>query len=151
MGRTRGVRTVELSPQEAFELWTDVSRWPTFVEGFARVDRIDPAWPERGATIVWRSLPTGRGVVTENVVVHEPSARFATTVFEERLSGTQTLEFTAAEDGRTEVAMELDYELAKGGPLRPLMDLFFIRRAQSDAIFRTLRRFATEAAEQAAL
>ena len=47
--------------------------------------------------------------------------------------------------------LELDYKVSVGGPLRPLVDVLFIRRAQNDALARTLRRFATEAAEQAAL
>jgi len=49
------------------------------------------------------------------------------------------------------IEIEYDYELAKGGPLRGVTDVLFIRRAQSDALVRTLRRFATEAAEEAAL
>jgi hypothetical protein len=72
------------------------------------------------------------------------------TVFEEKLDGTQTATFRPEEDG-TVVALELDYKASVGGPLRPLVDVLFIRRAQNDALARTLRRFATEAAEQAAL
>ena len=47
--------------------------------------------------------------------------------------------------------IELSYRLQKGGPLRALTDVLFIRRALADALARTLRRFATEAAEQATL
>jgi uncharacterized membrane protein len=71
-------------------------------------------------------------------------------VFEEKLDGTQTATFTAEDDG-TRVDLLLDYSVSVGGPLRPLVDALFIRRAQNDALARTLRRFATEAAEQAAL
>ena len=49
------------------------------------------------------------------------------------------------------MALELEYTLTTGGPLRFLTDLFFIRRAEGDALARTLRRFAIEAAEEAAL
>ena len=81
-----------------------------------------------------------------------PPRRFATQVIEERLTGTQTAEFAPGEDdGTTRVALELDYKLQKRGPIAALTDMIFIRRAQSDALYRTLRRFATEAAEQAAL
>jgi hypothetical protein len=72
------------------------------------------------------------------------------TVFEEKLDGIQRASFTAEEDG-TIVELELDYNVSVGGPLRPLVDVLFIRRAQNDALARTLRRFAIEAAEQSAL
>ena len=38
---------VRLAPEAALRLWTDLSRWPTFVEGFARVVEVDPGWPRR--------------------------------------------------------------------------------------------------------
>jgi hypothetical protein len=47
--------------------------------------------------------------------------------------------------------LRLDYELARGGPLRAIADVLFIRRALNQALGRTLARFATEAAEEAAL
>ena len=152
MSSVRRTAVVDLPPAEAYELWTDVRRWSTFVDGFARVERLDPAWPEQGAKLVWNSPPAGRGTVTEKVVAAEPPDRFATKVIEERLTGTQTTEFAPGEDeGTTRVALQLDYKLQRRGPIAALTDMIFIRRAQSDALYRTLRRFATEAAEQAAL
>jgi uncharacterized membrane protein len=151
MARTQRARVVELDPVQAFELWTDVSRWPTFVDGFARVERIGDDWPQAGAKIVWQSVPTGRGTVTEKVRESLPGARFQTDVLEERLIGTQTVEFGTAEEGGTEVVLILDYTLVKKGPLAWITDVLFIRRAQNDALARTLRRFAIEAADEAAL
>jgi uncharacterized membrane protein len=141
---------VSLPPQEAYELWTDVSRWPTFVDGFAHPERQDESWPDRGAKLVWRSVPGGRGAVTEKVITAQPGAVHEVVVFEEKLDGTQRTTFTPADEG-TLVGVELDYTVSVGGPLRPLVDALFIRRAQNDALKRTLRRFATEAEEQAAL
>ena len=151
MGTARRETVVELPPLEAFELWTDVGRWPTFIDGFARVERVDETWPAPGSKVVWQSVPTGRGRVTERVLVAEPGIRFETQVVEERLVGTQTVELAELEDGTAAVALALDYGLQRGGPLNALVDVIFIRRAQGDALARTLRRFATEAAEQAAL
>jgi hypothetical protein len=141
---------VRLDPERAYALWTDVRRWPTFVDGFVRPKRIDDEWPASGAKLVWESTPDGRGTVTERVTDSAPGARLVTDVFEERCTGTQTVSFEPDEDGSL-VEIEYDYELAKGGPLRGVTDVLFIRRAQSDALVRTLRRFATEAAEEAAL
>jgi uncharacterized membrane protein len=147
----RRATTVELDPEEAFRLWTDVRRWPTFVDGFGHVEEIAGDWPAHGAKVVWRSIPTGRGRVTERVAECVPGERVATQVVEERLSGTQTASFAALDGGGSEVRLELEYELTGGGPLRVVTDLLFIRRAQNDALARTLRRFATEAAEESAL
>jgi ribosome-associated toxin RatA of RatAB toxin-antitoxin module len=151
MGSVRRAAVVDLTPEQAFELWTDVSRWPTFVDGFSRVDRIDPEWPAPGAKVVWQSVPTGRGTVTERVTTNEPGRRFATQYFEQRAIGTQTVELAPTEDGATQIALELDYKPQTGGPIGRITDVLFIRRAQGDALARTLRRFAIEAAEQAAL
>jgi ribosome-associated toxin RatA of RatAB toxin-antitoxin module len=151
VARTQRARVVEVTPAQAFELWTDVTRWPTFVDGFAHVERMSDNWPQAGAKIVWRSVPTGRGTVTEKVRESQPGARFQTDVLEERLIGTQTVDFEPAEEGGTAVVLGLDYTLVRKGPLAWLTDVLFIRRAQNDALARTLRRFGIEAAEQAAL
>ena len=151
MGVAREATTVPLPPEGAFGLWTDLTRWATFVDGFAHVERVDDGWPGEGAKLVWRSGPAGRGVVTERVVASEPAARFVTQVFEERMRGTQALAFTAVDDDATRVDLELDYKLASGGPLAAVTDLLFIRRALTDALRRTLERFRTEAAEEAGM
>jgi uncharacterized membrane protein len=141
---------VPLTPQEAYDLWTDVTRWPTFVDGFSRHERLDESWPEPGARVVWKSVPGGRGTVTEKVTKALPGAIHEVTVFEEKLDGTQTITF-APVDEATYVELELDYKVSVGGPLKPVVDALFIRRAQNDALARTLRRFRTEAMDQASL
>ena len=151
MGVTSAVRHVELDPGHAWALWTDVRRWPTFVEGFSKIVERSPDWPTKGAKVVWTSTPGGRGRVTEKVTIAEPASRFGTRVFEDALSGTQLASFGRADDGRTRVELRLDYELTRTGPLRAVADVLFIRRALGQALHRTLARFATEAAEEAAL
>jgi hypothetical protein len=138
-----------LSPSDAVRLWSDVERWPSFVEGYARRLELTEAWPEPGGRVVWESTPDGRGRVTETVVESSPE-RFATQVYEAALAGTQTLRAVAADDG-SEVELSLEYELAKYGPLRGLADAIFIRRALRDALRRTLYRFTVEAEEEARL
>ena len=138
----RAIAIEGVEPQAAYDLWIDTTRWPTFVDGFKHVERQDATWPEEGSKLVWTSPPAGRGTVTERVVANEPGRRFATRIFEERLTGTQTAYFAPGE-----VALELEYELQKGGPLRFLVDAVFIRRAQADALARTLGRFRREATE----
>jgi polyketide cyclase/dehydrase/lipid transport protein len=142
-------RTVALDSLEAAELWKDVRRWPTFVEGFARALELSPEWPGSGAKLVWESTPGGRGRVTERVV-ESGERRFATELYEESLRGRQTAVFAPAAEG-TRIEVRLDYELTRYGPLRAVADVVFIRRALRDALRRTLRRFAVEAEEEATL
>jgi uncharacterized membrane protein len=151
MSVAREAVTVDLPPDRAFGLWTDLTRWATFIDGFGHVDRVDREWPAEGAKLVWRSGPAGRGVVTEKVVASEPGERFVTQVLEERMQGAQAVTFATTDEGATRVDVELDYRLTQGGPLKAVTDFLFIRRALTDALRRTLRRFATEAAEEASL
>src|SRR5215208_5052170 len=156
--RARGVRRVRtaragrnlpLSPAEALALWSDVERWSSFVEGFARRLELTPDWPAAGARVVWESTPDGRGRVTETVVENAADC-FSTQVFEEALIGTQTLRARPASNG-SEIELTLDYELAKYGPLAGIADAVFIRRALRDALRRTLFRFGIEAEDEVGL
>jgi hypothetical protein len=148
-GTTMARAVVPLAPEAALGLWTDPDRWPTFVEGFARILERSQEWPAPGAKLVWESSPGGRGRVTERVVEHG-TGRFATQVFEAALTGTQSL--SAGEDAEgARLELTLEYELSKYGPLRSIADRVFIRRALRDSLRRTLRRFAVEAEEDAGL
>ena len=129
----------------AARLWTDLSRWPTFVDGFGHVVEVDELWPEPGTKVIWQSGPAGRGRVTERLLECDDE-HVVTEVFEDQLHGRQSVFF---EPGR--VTMHLDYELTTGGPLRGLTDFLFIRRALGMALERTLRRFSTEAEDEATL
>jgi hypothetical protein len=125
-------------------LWYDTSRWPSFVDGFARVVKVDGGWPQAGGRLVWESTPAGRGRVVERVIEHEPGRGQTAEVEDPKLRGTQRVEFEALADG-TAVALMLDYELKEpASPLRPVVDLLFIRRALRDALRRTLGRFSRE-------
>ena len=139
---------VPLPPEEARALWTDTGRWASFVEGFGHVAEVSGDWPERGAQVVWKSTPGGRGRVTEKVV-DDSVARFATRISEEAMQGEQSATFAPAEEGGTRVDLKVEYELSKGGPFQALSDALFIRRALRDALRRTLRRYSVEATEEA--
>jgi polyketide cyclase/dehydrase/lipid transport protein len=140
---------VTLTPEAALRLWTDVSRWPSFVEGFARVIELDPSWPQEGSRAIWESVPAGRGRVTEKVADRAPGG-FATLVFEDRLSGRQTFRASESESGAW-VELSLEYTLTGYGLLGPVADVIFIRRALRDSLRRTIARFEVEAQEEAGL
>jgi hypothetical protein len=145
----RAEAEVVLAPEATLILWTNVSRWPTFVEGFAHLVQNDANWPAPDTHVVWKSVPAGRGQVTEKVI-ESRSDRIATMVFEDRLAGKQTFRVGPTEHGAA-VELSLEYALTKYGPLGPLADALFVRRAIRDSLRRTLYRFAIEAEEEAGL
>jgi hypothetical protein len=148
--RRASARTsLPLPPAEVLRLWSDVERWPSFVEGYARRLDLTDSWPEPGGRVVWESTPDGRGRVTEAVTENEPD-RFSTQVFEKALTGVQALRALPADDG-SEVELSLEYELTRYGPLGGVADALFIRRALRDSLRRTLYRFSIEAEEEADL
>jgi uncharacterized membrane protein len=151
MGFTKENVVVPLPPDRALDLWTNLRRWPTFYEGFARVKRAQGEWPAAGSRLTWESIPGGRGIVTEKVLEYEPAQRIVTEIFDEALSGRQTARFAPDEGGGSRVQLELDYTLTKSGILRRISDVLFIRRALTDSLRRTLIRFAREAEDEAAL
>ena len=149
MRTARARATLSLPPSHVLALWSDVERWPSFIEGFARRLELSPEWPAKGARVVWESVPEGRGRVTETVLEGSDD-HFSTQVFEEALMGTQTLR-AAPSGGGSEIELTLQYELVKYGPLRGVADAIFIRRALRDALRRTLFRLAIEAEDEAGL
>ena len=140
---------VVLTPEAALRLWTDLSRWASFIEGFARVVEVDAQWPGEGSRAIWESVPAGRGRVTEKVAEGGPG-RFVTLVFEDRMAGRQTFRAIESEGG-ARVELSLEYTLTKYGPLGAVADVIFIRRALRDSLRRTVTRFAVEAQEEAGL
>ena len=81
MRRASARTELPLTPAEALALWSNVERWPSFVEGFARRLELADAWPDPGSRVVWESTPDGRGRVTERVTENGPD-RFSTQVFD---------------------------------------------------------------------
>ena len=145
----RAEAEVSLAPEAALRLWTDLSRWASFVEGFATVVEVEDDWPQAGR-VIWESIPAGRGRVTEKVAEPPTAGEFATLVFEDRLAGRQT--FRAVESaGGSLVELSLEYTLTKYGPLGAVADAVFIRRALRDSLRRTVDRFAVEAEDEAGL
>ncbi|HMS61832.1 MAG TPA: hypothetical protein PKD63_06090 [Solirubrobacteraceae bacterium] len=133
---------------DAEALWYDLTRWPSFVEGFKHVVKVEGDWPQAPSVLVWESVPDGRGQVTEAVSAFAQRDGQTADVEDPRMVGRQTVAFAATgspgEDPGVRMTLALDYELRDRGLLSPVTDLLFIRRAQSDALRRTLLRFARE-------
>ncbi|MCW2985139.1 MAG: hypothetical protein JWR63_2709 [Conexibacter sp.] len=141
MGRVRAEVKVAALASAAEELWYDTSRWPTFVDGLAHVAKVEGDWPRDGR-VVWDARVDGRGRVDERVVDHEARVGQTLRIEDEKITGTQRIEFQPADDG-CQVVLALDYRLKMDPPQRLLIDVF-ARRPLRDSLRRTLARFKRE-------
>lgn len=130
---------------DAEALWYDLSRWPTTIDGFHHVASRDEGWPESGS-LVWDSVPGGRGRVIEKVERYEARVGQTAAVEDEKITGRQTVAFQALENERVRVTLLLEYKLKQNpaGPLMTVVDWFFIRPRQRESLVRTLNRFSRE-------
>lgn len=137
--RVAGRRIVQIE-----ELWYDRARWPSFVDGMKHVYAIEGDHPHAGSVVKWESFPGGRGRVLEKVVTYEPREGQQLDVQDGQIHGLQTLRFESLDDGAVRISLELEYEIRQRSTFTPLVDLLFVRRAQTDSLRRTLVRFARE-------
>ena len=147
MGRATASITVKGRAAEAEALWYDPHRWASWVDGFGHLIRLEGDWPDVGARLVWASPPGGRGMVQERVVAYESRTGQTLEVEDETITGRQIVAFKPGLE-ETEVTLTLEYTLKEGNVLTPIVDLLFIRRTMTDALRRTLRRFANERAAE---
>jgi hypothetical protein len=143
MGRASATTTVPGRAAEAEALWYDPARWASWVDGFGHVAALEGDWPQVGAKVVWDSPPGGRGRVVERVVAYEIRSGQTLEVEDAKLRGRQRVEFKPGPE-ETEITLSLEYELKERGPVTPLVDAVFIRRALRDSLRRTLTRFGYE-------
>lgn len=137
----------DTSVGEAEALWFNLNRWSSFVDGFARVARLEGNWPLAGARVIWDSREGGRRErVVEKVVEHKRGEGQRVQVEDAQLTGTQSIRFIALDDegGGTAVELELSYELKRHGLGRIVSDLFLVRHELRESLRRTLARFAVE-------
>ena len=147
MRTVRATRTLAASVHEAETCWYDTARWSGWVDGLARIVAVRGDWPALGSSVIWESGPAGRGIVTEQVLAHEPLSGQTVQVSDDAIEGRQTVAFVPGPE-RTEVALSLAYEIKRRSPFTPVVDLLFIRRAMEGSLAATLARFAIELEER---
>ncbi len=144
MGHVSYSVEIPVRASEAEDLWYDLNRWPSFIDGFASIRKRSDDWPQAGATLQWSSSPDGRGNVLERVLKYEPRRGQESEVADARMTGVQRVIFEPGPE-TVDVTIELEYEITANWPLKGLMDLLFVRRPMRDSITRTLIRFKREA------
>ena len=143
MGRAKASISVPGRAADAEALWYDPHRWQAWIDGFGHVVSLSDGWPNRGAELVWESPPGGRGRVTERVVAYEMRTGQTLEVEDATMTGTQKVAFEPGPEA-VEITLSLEYRIKDRTALTPVVDLLFVRRAMTDALRRTVTRFANE-------
>lgn len=142
MGRVSRSVLVGASLAEAWSHYFDERCWSSWVDGFHAVEAKD-GYPLPGSTLRWRSVPAGRGTVTERVIEHEPRRRHRIEFADPQSGGELLTEFEMEGEG-TRVTVTMDYRLTGGGPLSRLTDVLFIRGQLGRSVERSLARLRLE-------
>src|SRR3954451_22926871 len=145
MGRVKAeLQLPGVATSDAEELWYDVRRWPTFVDGLGHVFKVDEGWPrEPGAVAIWDSKPGGRGRVLERAVSFEARVGQTVEAEAEKIHRRQTIGLQPNPDG-TIVTLELAYAIKQDRGVPAVVDFVFVRRPMRDSLKRTLARFERE-------
>jgi len=125
----------------AEELWYDLGRRASFVEGFGHVVKVDGRWPQAGSRVLWDSPPAGRGRVIETVDAFAARAGQTVHFEDEQLRGSQTTAFAPAGASGVRITVTEEWTLKAGNPLT---DWLLVRRARGEALRRTLVRYRIE-------
>lgn len=134
---------------EVWDQYFDVRGWGDWVDGFQSVSEAD-GYPEAGGTLRWRSIPAGRGEVTERVLEHEHRRRHLTEFSDPEMEGRLEIRFEIAGDG-TRVTQELNYNVRARGPIARLASILFVKAQVRASMQRSLQAFGRATEEAAAL
>ena len=101
MGRARAEIAVPGPISEAERLWYDIDRWPGFVDGFHHLAKREGDWPQDGrAPAVGLRARRARAGRASASIAYEVRVGQTVEVEDPRMSGRQSIAFTAGEEGR---------------------------------------------------
>ena len=135
--------SIDADLKEVWDVFFDVHRWPSWVDGFDSVLN-EVGYPEAGGNLRWRSIPAGRGEVSERVLAHEPRRLHKIAFSDPESSGELATTFEIA-GKRVIVRRTMSYEINRGGTFTWLADVFFVRRQVTVALQRELSGLKREA------
>ncbi len=142
MSRVSESVLIQASLAEVWGYYFEPRGWPAWVDGFASVEASD-GYPDEGGSLRWRSIPAGRGDVTEHVLKHE-SRRLHRVAFRDPESAGELRATFAIEGDGVRLTQELEYCLKKRGAFTWLTDRLFIRSQMRGSLRRSLARLKLE-------
>ena len=147
MSKVSETVVVAASLAEVWDYYFEPRAWPAWVDGFGRTET-SAGYPEAVGSLRWRSIPAGRGEVTEHVLEHEPRRLHRIAFRDLESAGELRTTFEIAGQG-TAVTQELEYRLRTRGPFAWLTDRLFIRSQVGASVARTLGSLKLEVEELA--
>src|ERR1044072_8490518 len=104
---------IDADLKEVWDVFFDERRWAMWVDGFDSVLN-QVGYPDAGGNLRWRSIPAGRGEVSERVLTHEPKRLHKIAFSDPESTGELTTTFEIKGEG---VALKrtMTYEIAGGG------------------------------------
>jgi Polyketide cyclase / dehydrase and lipid transport len=138
---------VRASLAETWDHYFDPRGWGSWVDGYQAAIESE-GYPEPGGVLRWRSVPAGRGEVTERVLEHEPRRRHRVAFADPAMEGELETVFEIEGEG-TRVGQRLSYRLLDRGPIARLGAVLFVRGQLRQSVQRSLLAFR-RAAEEAA-
>jgi hypothetical protein len=142
--RVSVVRVVEGPGIEVEQLWHDRSRWASWIDGFASLEKLEGEWPLEGSRRVWVTRVGGRGMVMERTTAHRAGDGQTMAFEDERVRGEQVVRFET--DGRrTRITVTFGFECKER---TPPARVWWLRRGLRQAWERSLARFSYELAAE---
>lgn len=126
-------------PVEAEQLWHDRSRWPSWIDGFGYLEKLDGEWPLEGARRVRKSR---EGLVAERVVAYRAGHSQTLFIEDERVAGELSVRFDGDAKG-TRITVVVDVQPKER---MPLGRQWWWKRKRGESLRRTLQRFSYELA-----
>jgi hypothetical protein len=138
------VRVVEGPGIEVEQLWHDRSRWASWLDGFASLQKLEGAWPQAGSRRVWVTPVGGRGIIMERATAYTAGDGQDLVFEDERVRGEQQVVFET--DGvRTRITVTFEFETKENlAPARR----WWLRRKLRQSWERSLARFSYELAAE---
>ena len=139
---------VAASLADAWDLYFEPRAWGEWVDSFGSVIEID-GYPDAGGTLRWKSVPAGRGEVTEKVLEHEPRRKHRIEFSDPSLAGEMTVSFQIEGEG-TKIVAAMDYRLLDKSVFARLGALLFLKAQLRGTLRRSLDAFVREAVGRSA-
>ncbi len=139
---------VAASLADAWDLYFEPRVWGEWVDSFGSVIEID-GYPDAGGTLRWKSVPAGRGEVTEKVLEHEPRRMHRIEFSDPSLAGEMTVSFQIEGEG-TKIVAAMDYRLLDKSVFARLGALLFLKAQLRGTLRRSLDAFVREAVGRSA-
>ena len=136
---------VTASLADAWEAYFEPRTWASWVDSFASVTALE-GYPQAGGMLRWKSVPAGRGEVTEHVMEHEPRRLHRIRFSDPSLEGEMAVSFAIEGEG-TKIRAVFEYRVVDPSLFARAASVIFVKPQIRGTLRRSLDAFANEVGE----